>query len=280
MKKKFLILSIFLLVITFFSAMHVLAVSISSAQIAITSSKTEYSPGDTIEFTISLKNLNADRGISGLGAVVEYDTNLLELKRNAEGCANWDNASISANANKFATTRNRDENENVYSQNNEDILKIQFVVKEVSNETTTKISLKNIEISNGSLYTIENADSNTITLKPKKTTPVVPEGPDNPSTGGSENNNPTQTPGTNNNANGNENQNPGGNNTNTKPIPNINTNTSGEDSNTKNEVIPQLGEKNEFLTNSILVCITMFAIIASVIGVKIVLLNKKITKNK
>lgn len=180
MKKKFLMLSIIVLFITNFWAVNVLAANISSAQIIITTSKTEYQPGDTVEFVVNLKDLKADRGIVGLGAIIEYDTNVLELKYRAEGCTNWENASIGSTTNRFATTRNKDENNNAYSKSNEEIIKIQFTVKEVTSEATTKVSLKNIELSNGSLYRIENTSSGSITIKPKTVIPTEPDKPDEP----------------------------------------------------------------------------------------------------
>lgn len=301
MKKKILVLSMIVLFITSFSTVNVLAANITSAQITITTSNTEYHPGDTIEFIISLKDLNADRGISGLGAVIEYDSNLLELKYSAKGCTNWESASIGSESNRFATTRNRDEQNSPYSQNNEDIITIQFTVKEVTSETTTKVSLKNIELSNGSLYRIENAESTSITIKPKTTTPIDPDDsdePDNPDTpddpvNPTDPSNPTNPdiptqPDNPNNSNGNggvnnnqgnENHNsniPNGNNSNgSNNNNNSNNNASNKDPNIKNEIIPQLGEENLL---SIIVITIVCAIFALMFGVKILLLNKKIKK--
>ena len=181
MKRKFLILNIIMLLVTSLWTVKVFAAGITSAQVTMTTSKTEYNPGETIEFVISLKNLNADKGIAGFGATLVYDSNTLELNRNAEGCAYWEDAYIGSESNKLVITRGRDNSGSAYSQNNEDIVKIKFTVKEVNNETTLNVSLKNIELSNGTLYRLTKIDSNSITIKPNSTKPDTPDNPDNPS---------------------------------------------------------------------------------------------------
>ena len=123
MKRKLLILSvIMLLIIALFSA-NVYAADISSATITITPSKTEYESGDTIEFTVSVKDLQASSGIVGLGAYVDYDSNLLTLNNVATGLSGWADADISESSNRFATTKNG------HSSNNEDIIVIKFTAK-------------------------------------------------------------------------------------------------------------------------------------------------------
>lgn len=174
MKKKLLILGVVLLALTAIFALNVSAYEITSAEIAITPSKTEVNPGDTVEFTVSLKNLEADTGLMGLGAYVEYDSNLLELKNETEGLSGWTDATISPSTNRFATTRNS------HSAKSEDILKITFTAKDVDSDKGTTIALKQVELSNGSELDIESVVSETITVKPKTATPTPEDPPENP----------------------------------------------------------------------------------------------------
>ncbi len=193
MKNKVLIISTIMFLIISLLPISVLAANITSAQVTMTASKTEFIPGETVEYTVSVKNLDADRGIAGFGAVIEYDPNVLELDTTAQGCANWENASIGGSSKKFATTRNKDASGSAYSQNNEDIVKIKFTVKEVSSETTANVGLKSIELSNGALYRLSKIDANAITIKPKTvsedpgtdspTQPGDSEEPSNPTEG-------------------------------------------------------------------------------------------------
>ena len=81
MSKKILILSILALLLTLLLSVKVSAATITSATIEVTPSKTECKAGETIDYTISLKNLNASDGILGLGAYIEYDSNLLTLNK-------------------------------------------------------------------------------------------------------------------------------------------------------------------------------------------------------
>ena len=290
MKKKFLILSIMMLLVTMFLSANVLAATITSATVTITPSKTEYKSGETIEFTISLKDLTASSGILGLGAYIEYDSNLLTLEPTAKGLSGWVDADISEKTHRFITTKNS------HSANNEDILKISFTAKEVTSDITTSVKLKKIEISNGVEYDIDEISSNNITLK--KETPTTPEKPpvDEGDKGGNEGNqgeeekhqnpttptnpntpnnptNPTEPTDQNTPVTPNDNTD----NQSTPSIPgtsnNSNNNSSNNDSNNSSSSIPQLG------TNGVLaIIIAIIVIIAVIIFIKIKIIDKKIKR--
>ena len=184
MKKKFLTLSIYILMIVMLFSVKVSAetATITSATITVTPSKTEYKAGDTVEFTVSLKNLNASSGIMGLGAYIEYDSNLLTLNTKAEGLSGWSDATISESSHRFATTKEE------HSANNENILKITFTAKETVNNAETAVTLKKIEISNGAQYNISEVSSTKITIKPNENPPAQQDPDDG------KDNKPTPTP--------------------------------------------------------------------------------------
>ncbi len=310
MNKKTLILSILILLLTTLLSTNVIAATLTSAAITITSSKTEYESGESVEFTVSLKDLNASSGIMGLGAYIEYNSDLLTLDTSAKGLSGWGETNISSNTNRFAITKDS------HSENNEDIVKIKFTAKTVNSNTDTSISLKKIEISNGAEYDINEVSSNTITIKPKTggsenppvnpdepdtpdnpDNPTIPDNPDTPSNPGNTGNtgnetNPEQTGGTTDNPSGSENSNPNNNNDN-EPSEgnnnagnqndnnsnNTNTNNSNDKGNTSKKQtenksdtsIPQLG------TNGyIAIIIAIVTLVAVLLFIKIKVLDKKI----
>ncbi len=278
MNKKILILSIMMLLINILAVTSVNAATITSATVTITPSKTEVKAGDTVEFTISLKELNASDGILGFGAYINYDSNLLTLNTTAKGLSNWSDATISENTNRFVTTKD------THSSNNEDILKITFTVKEAIQDIDTAVSLQKIEISNGTQYNISEVSSNKITIKASTTeNPPVDQNTENnngqdnenPSGGNSEGNNNQNNNGNNNGNNNNNNSN----NNNNKPDSNgENSNNSSNNKNNSengdgstNKIFPALGANSYLIT-----IITILAVVAIISIFRINLLNRKI----
>lgn len=301
MNKKTLILSILILLLTTLLSTNVIAATLTSAAITITSSKTEYESGESVEFTVSLKDLNASSGIMGLGAYVEYNSDLLTLNTSAKGLSGWGDTNISSNTNRFAITKDS------HSENNEDIVKIKFTAKNVTSNTETTISLKKIEISNGAELDINEVSSNKITIKTKtggsENPPVNPDNPDNPDNPNTPDNpsnpgntgnetNPGQTGGTTNNPsssgnnnngdvnnNGDENE-PSRDNNNTENQNNNNSNNANNSNNKgsnkqtenkSNSFIPQLGS-----SAYIAIIIDIVALVAVLLFIKIKVLDKKI----
>lgn len=281
-----------MLLVTMFLSVNVFAATITSATVTLTPSKTECKSGDTIEFTISLKDLQASSGILGFGAYIDYDSNLLTLEPTAKGVSGWTDADISEKTHRFITTKNS------HSENNEDILKITFTAKEVTSDVATSVKLKKIEISNGVDYTINEISSNNVTIKTESTTnpekPPVdeddnkgeqdPDKPTNPSTP----NNPNDNENSNNNNNDNPNQpdspvNPDeSNNSNEQQgdldspnIPSGNNNETNNNANNSNSSIPQLGA-----SRILLIIIAIIIVIAVILFIKIKIIDKKMKKNK
>lgn len=273
MKKKFIIFGIVMLLVTALFSANVYAAdtdTITSATITITPSKTEYTSGEKVEFTVSLKDLNASSGILGLGAYLSYDSNLLTVNSPAEGLSGWSPADISGKTNRFLTYKNS------HSSNNEDIIKISFTAKDVTSDVTTSIGLKQIQISNSVEYRINEVNSNTITIKPKSNTPenppVNPDDQDNP-------NNPNgsgQTSGDNGNDNNNNNNNNDNNNNNNtglfgNSLTNGTTNTNSDGNKNSNSNIPSLGINGYIY---IVIAIAMITAVISIIRIKMI--DKKI----
>ena len=169
MNKKFLlILTILTLFLILLLSVSTSAATITSAEVTITPSKTECKAGETIEYTISLKNLNASAGILGFGAYIEYNSDLLTLNTKAKGLSDWSDATIFEGTHRFVTTKE------TRSSNNEDILKITFTVKKASKNTETAIKLKKIEISNGTQYNIAEVSSSKVTIVASANPTVAP----------------------------------------------------------------------------------------------------------
>ena len=263
MNKKILIISsIMMLLISIMFSTNVYAETLTSAEIAITPSKTEYTSGETVEFIISLKNLDASDGIMGLGAYIDYDSDLLTLNTNAEGLTNWADAKISEDTKRFVTHKNE------HSSNNENILKVTFTAKEVQSNVTTSISLKNVEISNGTEYDIKEIKSDRISIKLKSS--------------GSGNTSTNSTGETNNQNDKNQpNSQSGSNGTNNfVGFTNSSTNQNKTNNNTSTNVttssrLPQTGI-NEYLSG----IIAIIGVISIVLVIKIKRINKKIINNE
>ena len=275
MKKKLLNLGVMLLALTMLFSVKVSAYTISSADIAITPSKNEYNAGSTVDFTVTLKGLNADTGLIAMGAYVNYDSNLLTLNTSAQGLSGWDSATISSSTNRFVTTRME------HSKNSEDILKISFTAKDVSENTKTSISLKKIELSNGAEYDISEVKSAEITIMPKSSTPPSdnpskPDNGDNSSKPGTENDNSREDD---KNKNNNNSANDGNGNNSSNNGNSSNSSSSKKNSESKNSKstfsnkIPYLGS-NPYIKITILIV----AIIALILFIRLKLVNLKIMK--
>ena len=263
MKKKFIIFGIVMLLVTALFSANVYAAdadTITSATITITPSKTEYTAGETVEFIVSLKDLNASSGILGLGAYVSYDSNLLTLNTSAEGLTGWSQADISEK-NRFLTYKN------THSSNNEDIIKISFMAKDVTSDVTTSVGLKQVQISNSVEYRINEVNSDTITIKPKS------NGQENPPANSGDQSNPNDQNNQNNPNGSGQTGNDNGNNNNDDIIlfDNSSTNKDTNSSKNSNSDIPDLGV-NGYI--SIVIAIAMIIAVISIVRIKMI--DKKI----
>ncbi len=293
MKRKIFIISIIMLILTSVFTIDVYAQSsITSATITISSDKEKYNPGDTVEFTISLKNLQADKGIMTLGAYLEYDSNLLELDTTIKGLSGWTNGTINTETNRFIVSRDS------RSSNNEDIAKISFKAKEVINDTSAKISLKKLELANGVDYVIDKVDSNSATITKSaissgdnnpSTKPNTPSNPENPG------NKPEENPENPNNSDNSDTPTDSGNNDKENNNTTTNQNDNKKDNagnkgnnitvnNTTSEATNSVNKSNKKIpysgTSSILIQIIGVVIIVSIIlFIRLKLLNIKINKN-
>ncbi len=285
MKRKIFIISIIMLILTSVFTIDVYAQSsITSATITISSDKEKYNPGDAVEFTISLKDLQADKGIMSFGAYLEYDSNLLELDTTFKGLSGWTNGTINTETNRFIVSRD------TRSSNNEDIGKITFKAKEVINDTSVKISLKKLELANGVDYVIDKVDSNSAIITKSaissgnnnpSTNPSTPSNPDNPSNQPETPNNPGSTTDSgngnkennSNNTATSQNQNNAGNKGNNITANNTTSETTNS-VNKSNKTIPYSG------ASSILIqIIGVVAIVSIILFIRLKLLDIKINKN-
>ncbi len=295
MKSKILIIGFVMMLATFVFGLNVYAKeSITSANITLTSSKTDYNPGDVAEFTIHLSNLNATKGILAFGGVINYNSSVLELTQ-VDGLNGW--SSNGNETNVIAIIRSSN------SGNEEDIAKIKFKVLKPDQTTTFSIKLTNVELANGGGYKINEVTSNQVTVKVQEESEPTPsqstqptqssnptQGPSQEPTPSKDPTKPSQTPdkGDGNDGNGDNNGNPSdgnngnnqsnnnsnnNNNNNSNKGSNSNSNSNKSDGSTSNQKLPALGAKG---VTAIL--ISVVAIVAVALFVRMKLLDKKIKK--
>ena len=87
--------------------------------------------GDTINVKLSMEEFQDILGLTAVGGVIEYDSNVLELK-NITSQNGWTNVEYNNQNGKFITTQNDPKGKG-------DILKISFLVKVLQSKISGKI---------------------------------------------------------------------------------------------------------------------------------------------
>ena len=273
--------------------------AINSAKLDLNPSKTQYKVGDTVEITLKLSELNADKGIVAYSAVLDYDKDKLEYK-GMKGLNGWDNPNYNADNGKFVADGDGDDS----SLNGEDLCIITFEAKSEGNNVPIKVT--DIEIANGenahktkyeATTSINIQDNSGNSNNPGGDEPGGDNpgsdnpGSDNPGGNSGNNNQGGNNSGGNNNSGNNsgnsENNNSGsssnnsgnnnsgstsGNKTNGGTTTNKNSgSTTGTSQNTANKAIPQTGIDS----NYILASLVMAIIVVSIIAVKMIRVNRK-----
>lgn len=164
-----------------------------NCDLAITTSKNDYSKGEEFIASVNLSNVSSEQGIIAFQATLEYDKNSLTLIE-MSGKNSWetpiDGASYNKDNGKIVITRNQ------LTKNNEVIFDMKFKVNDNS-ASNVSITLKDIAFANGS------EGSKSISSVSKSINVVNGTSSSGNTNQGNNNNNNTNT--NNNNSNGNTN---------------------------------------------------------------------------
>lgn len=156
--KKIINISIILTMLVTICMLVTTVYATSSATIQL---NTDYNAEDDVVVEAKLSNLITDRGVIALGAVLEYDKDVLEFKEIA-GQNGWvaSNSSYNPESGKIITDRNAP------GTTDEVVFTITFKVKNM-NANSASITLKEIEIGDGGSNGVTNLNSvtKTITIK-------------------------------------------------------------------------------------------------------------------
>ncbi len=115
--------------------------AITDAVCELKPSKSEYEVGDTIEVTLRLSKLEADKGIIAYSGVLEYDKDNLEYV-SIKGSGEWERPEYNSENGMLVATRS-----DFSPFDGEDLCVITFKAK--SKSENAKIAITSIELSNG-----------------------------------------------------------------------------------------------------------------------------------
>ena len=297
-KIKIIILSLFITIL-FGCILTSNSYATMNYNINLSASKDAVKPKEEFSVSVAITNLETTKGIIVIGGELEYDTTSLTLT-SMKGANGWSNPSYNEEHGKFTALSNE------VVTTDQTVLTLTFTVKEDAKDTAW-IKIKNFEVSDG--YEEKNIEekSLTITLQTASQNDNIEE---NLEDSNSQNNNQVEnndkdnssenngnidesnrkkdsdlynnSKNENNNVNHNsktENSNLNNNIENNNQIEKNNQNkkiennkeSTNQDTSVKNEIIPQLGEKN-----STILFIVIAIIFTLIFGIRILLLNKKI----
>lgn len=266
-----------------------------------------------ISVNVVLSNIQDEKGIYGLSAILQYDTGSLEYLRMEEQ-QGWDGVSYNEANGRLAITRKGKE----FAKSNQTVFKIIFR-KKVENKSNVGINLTNITVTNSSkdnklvnANTTINIGTNNNSGSEENNNPETGNGNNNSGSSNNNNNNSNNNSGSSSNNNNNNNNRPGSNsennnnnsgnngtnsnNNNDNPENNesddINNNTKEENSNENKEVpdnsineendkdanavngnLPNTGNKANIIA-LVVVGIALLAVIVTVLYIKIRKINK------
>lgn len=271
----------------------------SSCKVTLENNKKQVTKDEEFSINVVISDIQDEKGIFGLSAVLEYDGNSLEYVKIEEE-EGWEKPSYNKDNGKITILR-----EEHYATTKQTVFKLTFKAK-VENKENVVITLKDVRTSNG-IKDIKLGDlKNTITIKTNNGEDNENPGDNNDNNdnnnpgdnnndnnnpgdnngnnnkpgdnnnnpGNNDNNNDNNNPGNNNNNNDNDNNNPGNNNS------NINNVTNGDNSNDKNDStnndnikdgeLPKAGSTARLIVTGIV----LFAIVAILLYTRIKKINK------
>lgn len=151
--KRSLVLLVLLVVMCIMTGVY----AAFTCTVSMQTSKSEFNKNDEFVVDVNLSDIQTDRGINLLGAILEYDKNSLTLVK-MEGKNTWSTPSYNEANGKLTTDRNG------FATTNETIFQITFKVNDQANKNTT-ITLKNIEVADGNQEKEISNATKSITIK-------------------------------------------------------------------------------------------------------------------
>ena len=143
--KKVLITIIIALIIAFLFISNSYAAGSFSA--SLTPSNSRVSKGSEVSVTFKVSGINVEGGINAISATLDYDTDVLTIKKDDVSGLNGWNVEFNEDTLKLVADSSTPIEEDT------EILKFTFEVAENTSATTTSIKLKSIEAGNSSLDT-------------------------------------------------------------------------------------------------------------------------------
>jgi LPXTG-motif cell wall-anchored protein len=168
--KKILSLSIILIIISIVSSVY----ANSPCEIKLQTEKDEFNINDEFVVNVDLSNIQDEKGIFGISAVLDYSRESLEYI-SMESQNGWEKPSYYDESGTIILLR-----EEEYTKEDQTFLKIRFKVKEGSKQNP-EITLKDIVVSTGEDITIENVSKIITTREEIPITPVQNPSKDNQS---------------------------------------------------------------------------------------------------
>lgn len=179
-----------------------------------------------ISVNVVLSNIQDEKGIYGLSAILQYDTGSLEYLRMEEQ-QGWDGVSYNEANGRLAITRKGKE----FAKSNQTVFKIIFR-KKVENKSNVGINLTNITVTNSSKDNKLVNASTTINIGTNNNSGS--EENNNPATGNGNNNSGSSSSNNNNNSNNNSGSSSNNNNNNNRPGSNSENNNNNSGNNGTN----------------------------------------------
>ena len=165
--KKLISILITMTLIIAIGILNVYAENNYDCDIVFTPSTETVEPGKTIEITVSAKNINAGGGITGISAVISYDTEVFEeidpedSTKNFVKTANWDTPKF------FGTTVSTNVSSLMGKTTDQDMFKIKLTVKSDAKDGKYDVTLSSIVFATDD-YTPINKGSQTTKIEVKK----------------------------------------------------------------------------------------------------------------
>ena len=241
----------------------------SECKVSLQADRTQLAKNQEVSINVVLSDIQDEKGIFGLSAVLEYDQNSLEYVK-IEEQEGWEKASYNKQNGIMSILR-----EEEYATTNQTVLKITFKAK-VENKENVEITLKDVTSSNGKKDIKIGDLKSTVTIKTNNGEDNENPGDNNGNnnnTGNNNGNNNNNNTGNNNSGNSNSNCNNNNNNSNNNANNNMNNNNKKPNDNIKNETLPKTGNK-EVATTLVITGIALFAILAIVLYIRIRKINK------
>ncbi len=254
-RKIQIVFIIFAILITGMISNVFAAEEIYTCTLTVEPDKTQIKAGETVTLSVKVSDINAGNGIAIFNTIFEYDSNVFDLKAQADSNGNWtstvlENSITFTKANYEATSENQE------------IGKIVLTAKDDATLGKQTVTLTKNEFSDSKTFSVEDV-STTIEIVENTEEPDNPEEPgDNENTTGGNN---TNTPSGGNNTNtptgGNNTNTPSGGNNTGKPSggnSSVNYSNSGIVNSGKSEnSLPKTGTLQNLLIGGIVVAIVI-----------------------